>query len=93
MMQIDIVRINPEGDGVTALYIDGGMHIYGDYYHDKIDNWVEGFLAGLRRADADVSVRTWEVSGRTKLSREVCEDAAPPPGLLEEYPKKQLKRV
>lgn len=29
------------GDGVHAIYIDGNLHKYGDYYHDKIEEWVE----------------------------------------------------
>ena len=38
------------GDGVDALYINGMLHKYGDYYHDKIGEWIEGFLGGIKYA-------------------------------------------
>lgn len=47
-MKFTVVKFNPEGDGVTALYIDGKLHIHGDYYHNKIDEWIDGFLAGSK---------------------------------------------
>jgi hypothetical protein len=84
-MIIDIVYINPEGDGVTAVYIDGDLHTYGDYYHDKIDDWVRGFIDGLRYASVRFTKRGWELCGDRPLAKAICEDADVPPGLFSEY--------
>lgn len=46
-MNVTVVKFNPDGDGVTALYLHGKLFKYGDYYHDKIDEWIEGFISGL----------------------------------------------
>ena len=73
IIEIDIVSINPEGDGVTALYIDGDLHTHGNEYHDKIDVWISGFLDGLKYAEVDFLKENWEVSGDTKLGRQICE--------------------
>jgi len=41
------------GDGVTALYIDGSLQVTGDAYHDKIDEYLEGFTEGLKYGGVD----------------------------------------
>ena len=35
-----------EGDGCTALYENGKCVGGGDDYHDKIDRWIDGWVAG-----------------------------------------------
>lgn len=45
---IDWVKISPETDGVDGLYIDCKLVTQGDYYHDKISDYIAGFLAGLK---------------------------------------------
>ena len=86
-MEIDVVHINPEGDGVTALYVDGALYKYGDYYHDKIDFWVEGFIDGVCQVKRVFQVKYWELPGVSKLSKKVCEVGHSPPELLKKYPK------
>lgn len=47
-VKVSIVTF-PGGDGeVKACYVDGQLEFYGDYYHDKIDEKVEGFILGLK---------------------------------------------
>lgn len=46
-MELVIVDFSGGGDGITALYIDGKLHFYGDYYHNKINEKIEGFIDGV----------------------------------------------
>ena len=81
-MQIDIVSFCDGGEEVTALYVDGNLYVYGDYYHDKIDSWIEGFLGGLRHAGTSVREKGWNVSS-SGFVIDVCENGNTPPGLFE----------
>jgi hypothetical protein len=56
---MDIVRItfNESGDPLYGLYVDGKYIIGGDYYHDKAEYKIEGFLAGLRYANVQFDYR------------------------------------
>lgn len=47
-----------EGDTVTALYLNGELRREGDYYHNHIDDWVEGFLEGYQPSETQY----WEVT-------------------------------
>ena len=49
--KIEWVKISPETDGVDGLYINGKLVTQGDYYHDKISDYIAGFLAGLKRSE------------------------------------------
>jgi hypothetical protein len=62
-MQVTVVKFNPEGDGVTALYIDGKKHTHGDFYHDKIDDWIAGFIEGLKFAEVNFEEAEDEIPG------------------------------
>lgn len=48
MINITRISINPSGDGYDAIYIDGKLLMDGDYYHDKIDEKMEGILKYLK---------------------------------------------
>ena len=50
-MKIDIVDFSGGGEVSTALYVNGEYLFGGDYYHDKIDDYVEGFLAGVKKGE------------------------------------------
>lgn len=58
--RLTIVDFTGGGDGVTALYVNGDLQKYGDYYHDKIDNWIEGFEAGIKFTGAYLEVEKEE---------------------------------
>lgn len=91
-MKIQIVKFNPEGDDVTAMYINDALWTYGDYYHDKIDNWIQGFLEGLDYATAEYKLERWEIPGDTDISRDVCEWGACPPGAFSELHPQELEK-
>lgn len=44
-----------EGDGISVLVEviegQGEVTMSGDYYHDKINHFVEGYLSGIREYD------------------------------------------
>jgi len=47
---VKITKVDFTGgdDGVYACYIDGVLEFYGDYYHDKIEDIIKGFISGLK---------------------------------------------
>ena len=53
MKVFTIAHLNWEGDGITALYHDDQLIMEGDYYHDKIDDRIEGFFEGLHFAGVE----------------------------------------
>lgn len=61
--RITIVDFSGGGDGITALYVNGNLESYGDYYHNKIDEWIDGFVEGVKFTGAYVEVES-----------ETCED-------------------
>jgi hypothetical protein len=68
------------GDGVDALYINGMLHKYGDYYHDKIGEWIEGFLGGIKYAGINYTFKT--IQCKPELVEEVSENGGVPPKSL-----------
>lgn len=42
-----VVHIAYEGDGLTALYDNDYLVTVGDYYHDKINSYIDGFFFGM----------------------------------------------
>lgn len=63
MKVFTIAHLNWEGDGITALYQDDKLIMAGDYYHDKIDDRIEGFFEGLRFAGIEYMRGDVYVSG------------------------------
>jgi len=62
-MRIEIIRTYPEEDLEFAqdaveveLIVDGKVILNGDYYHDKIDEKIEGFLFALDSTDQKYSI-------------------------------------
>jgi hypothetical protein len=41
------VIFDPSGENVEALYLNGALHMHGDYYHDKINVAITNFLDGM----------------------------------------------
>ncbi len=47
-MKIDIVKDgSPIDDCSTYVYIDGKYYKHGDWYHDKIDDFMKGFCDAM----------------------------------------------
>lgn len=83
--EIEIIKVDFSGgyDGVTAIYVDGKLHRSGDYYHDKIEDWFDGFVNGLQFAGLKVGAKNccaqdWNVI------RSVSEDGDTPPAELKD---------
>lgn len=55
-IKVTIVDFSGGGDGITALYIGNELETYGDYYHNKIDEWIDGFISGLQHLLGDDNV-------------------------------------
>lgn len=78
----------PGGDGeVVACYPDGILEFYGDYYHNKIDDRIEGFIHGLTYVkksyiyNLSIEVEYLECVD-DELNERVSELAYPPPNDL-----------
>lgn len=71
------------GDGVYALYIDGYLHKYGDYYHDKIEDWITGFVEGLEWTGVNIQFKEVRCIDK-KMIYNISEIASEPPKKLSE---------
>lgn len=76
-IQYTVAHLNWEGDGITALYKQDDLVVEGDYYHDKIDQYIDGYFAGLEDAGVVYSRNDIYVSG------DVFEECNAPAGLDE----------
>jgi hypothetical protein len=54
-MELQIVHFDPFGDGITALYKEGKLETWGDFYHDKIDDYIRGYIEGVKATGTEVS--------------------------------------
>jgi hypothetical protein len=70
-----------DDEPVYALYADGELIKYGDYYHDKIQDWIKGFIAGVKWGDVP-TVCYEEVSTNEELIDAVCMMGNPVPEKL-----------
>lgn len=73
----------PEGEGVTAIYIDDVLFKYGDYYHDKTDEWILGFIEGVKWAGISLEERKYTCKD-TELNDKICDLGGSPPNHLSE---------
>jgi len=69
------------GDGVYAIYIDGSLHKYGDYYHDKIEDWIQGFIDGVKWSGVNIVFNSVKCSDSEMIS-DISEMANVPPKYL-----------
>ncbi len=79
-----IVDFSGGGDGITALYLDGVLHTYGDYYHNKIDDTIGGFLDGVKYVLGDDNVIEVSISLHDEhpLIKDTWDNGNPPPDNL-----------
>lgn len=71
------------GEYVKALYIDGELFKYGDYYHDKIETLFEGFILGIKHAGIPFELEKINCSNE-ETNQDVCENGNTPPKKLSE---------
>jgi hypothetical protein len=46
-MKFTKLEIGPCGDGYIHLYLDSKLLCQGDYYHDKIEDYIKGYIDGF----------------------------------------------
>ena len=83
VISFTIVDFTGGGDGVYALYIDGRLHKYGDYYHDKIENYIAAFIDGVSWTGAKINKRTLKITDERQIER-ISEMGDSPPKNLDE---------
>lgn len=91
VVKVTIVDFTGGGDGVHACYVDGILELYGDYYHDKIEDTIKGFVLGLKWIKKNyVYPLTTEVERFTCGNEQMIEDISemgntPPKNLKDVY--------
>lgn len=71
------------GEIVKALYINGTLEFCGDYYHDKIQDKIEGFIEGAKWAGTRIETAKIECTNR-EMNEKVCDGEISPPKNLQE---------
>jgi hypothetical protein len=71
------------GEYVKALYIDGVLEFYGDYYHNKISEKISAFIEGAEWAGANIDINKIDCNNQ-EINTEVCEMGGIPPKNLED---------
>lgn len=91
VVKVTNVDFTGGGDGVHACYVDGILEFYGDYYHDKIQDTIRGFIRGLKWIKKNyVYPLTIEVEDYTCENAQMIEDISemgntPPKNLKDVY--------
>ena len=86
---ITTVRFD-SGEYVLGCYVDGELEFYGDYYHDKIQEKIEGFILGLKWLKENwaypLTVKEEDTiyCNNSELNDEICQMAGSPPKKLSE---------
>lgn len=55
-----VIRKCLECDDYTQLEIEGEIVLCGDYYHDKINDKISGFIEGLRYCEKEIFIEKEE---------------------------------
>jgi len=71
------------GDGVYAIYINYELYQYGDYYHDKFEDWARGFIDGLKWSGRNIEYEEVYCENDS-IIEEVSEMGNRPPENLED---------
>lgn len=67
------------GDGIYALYINSILHKYGDYYHDKIEEWFGGFKDGLEYLNINFEYESIKLPNDNRWIEETWDLGGVPP--------------
>lgn len=85
---LELVKVSfaPETDGVSALYIRGKLHIYGDCCHGHIDDTIDGIVAGAQLFFPDIVLEEFYVT--IDECKDICRDHPPDTfaACLEQFP-------
>lgn len=87
MKKIVSVDFQMGGDGMTALYLDGKKIKDGDYYHDKIEQFIEGYVFALKTMGIEHSFKKMIAVEENKIAWGVYEDGDSIPDELQNFDK------
>ncbi len=57
MKKIEIKKCKNCSESVKSLYMNDKLILQGDYYHDKIDDFIKGYLTALRELNVEFSLK------------------------------------
>ncbi len=83
-IKLTIVDLTGNGDGIHALYINGKLHHYGDYYHDKIEIWIKGFIDGLKYINPNIVEEKLKIDNNNEWVYKTSKLADSPPDNLDD---------
>ena len=84
-MQTDfvVVHVNSDGDGVVGLYNSfGTLVMWGDDYHDKIDDTIRGYLRGWGDARNTTPTVDYRYYNSRRAVEKYCDSGEPLPQSL-----------
>lgn len=84
MINLTEVTFNPGGDSIIALYVNDKLLCYGDYYHDKMSDYLRGFYNALSWTQTEYKLEY--ISIPEEECRDILDGDDPPP--LEEIREK-----
>jgi hypothetical protein len=77
-MKFTTVTFDGDEESVMALYIDGELHDYGDWYHDKINVKISSFIDGVRFSMVDVDEEKIECKNKELITQTTELGYSPP---------------
>ena len=90
-LKFTLVRINPDGDSVKALYIDGILYKSGDEYHNDITAYLDGFIEGCLFSKLDIEIEQLDCIDE-ELEKEIMEYSNEVPSSLDSIDKTKLEK-
>ena len=92
-MKIVSVDFQMGGDGRTALYLDGKKIKEGDAYHDKIEDFIKGFIFALDTMEVDYDFKSIEAVEENEIAWGIYENFDEIPNELQEFDKPSQKKL
>ncbi len=83
VIDIALVKIHPEGDGISGLYLNGDLLLSGDAYHEDITARIEGAFVGMMAMGWDGKYRSLEID--EEYGEEWVRNGLAMPELLREF--------
>lgn len=91
IIKITEVDFNMGGDGRNALYLNGQKIKEGDYYHDKITVFIEGFVFALKTMGINYNYQKMIASEDNDVAFGIYENFDAIPDKLQEFDKPTKK--
>lgn len=82
-MKITTLDIKYDNTNVLAIYIDGFLYAWGEYYYDRMGAWFDGLLAGFRYWVDDFELENLIISDDNPAMVEIINNGYGPPDELD----------